>query len=220
MDKFSREYYQFVEEQLYSAVLCDILDSLGYRNQALRHDLRPLYPRARMAGRAATMRTEDIDHIPAEPYKLELELLDSLQPGEIVVCASGGSTRASLWGELLSTCAVARGSRGVLIDGLTRDAAKIIEMRFPVFALGFVPTDSKGRVETVAIRQLVQIGTVQIDDGDLIMADLDGCVVVPQVVEDQVIEQARAKVSAENVVRDLLAQGASIQQVFREHGVL
>ncbi len=220
MDKFSREYYQFIQTRLYSAVIADTLDSLGCRNQTLRHDLRLIFPEARMAGRAATMRTENIDHIPAEPYKLELALLDSLKPGEVVVCASGGSSAASLWGELLSTCAVARGSRGVLIDGLTRDAAKIIEMRFPVFALGFIPTDSKGRIETVAIRQRVQIGTVQIDDGDLIVADLDGCVVVPQAIEDQVIEKARAKVSAENTVRDLLAQGASIQQVFREHGVL
>jgi len=214
------EYFTLIEEKLYTAVLADIMDSLGYMNQTLRHDLRPLYQEAKIVGRAATMVTADVYHPPAEPYKLELALLDDLKPGDVVVCASGGSTRAALWGELLSTHTRAQGGRGALIDGLTRDAAKIIEMRFPVFALGMVPADSRGRLDAVAIRVPVEIGGVRINDGDLIVADLDGCVAVPQAIESEVIEQALKKVSAENVVRDILRRGASIQQVFQEYGVL
>jgi len=220
VNKYSTEYYTHIEEKLYSAVIADILDNLGYMNQVLRYDIRPLYPEAKMAGRAATMATTEVYAVPKEPFKLELELLDDIQPGNIVVCATQGSTRAALWGELLSTSARAKGGRGVLIDGLSRDAAKIIEMRFPVFALGLSPADSRGRLDVIAIHQPVKIGDVVIEDGDLIMADLDGCVVIPQAVEDQAIEQALQKVSAENVVRDLLSKGASIQQVFQEYGVL
>lgn len=220
MNKYSTEYYAHIEEKLYTAVLADILDSLGYTNQVLRYDLRPLYPEAKMAGRAATMTTAEVNAVPKEPYKLELALLDDIQPGNVVVCATHGSTKAALWGELLSTSARAKGGRGALIDGLSRDGAKIIEMRFPVFALGLVPADSRGRLDVVAIHEPVKIGDVVIEDGDLVMADLDGCVVVPQVIEDQAIAQAFQKVSAENVVRDLLSKGASIQQVFQEYGVL
>jgi regulator of RNase E activity RraA len=220
MDKFSSEYYAQIEAQLYTAVLADIMDGLGYRQQIMRYDLRPIYGEAKMAGRAATMETADVYEVPQNPYKLELALLDDLKPGEVVVCATGGSARAALWGELLSTHTRAKGGRGALIDGMTRDAAKIIEMRFPVFALGMMPADSRGRLEVTAIRQPVQIGEVLVQDGDLIVCDLDGCVAVPQVIEDQVIEAALGKVSAENVVRDLLQKGASIQQVFDEYGVL
>ncbi len=220
MNKLGSDYYALIEEKLYTAVLADIMDSLGYRQQIMRHDLRPLYPQAKMAGRAATMMTADVYEVPAVPYKLELALLDDLKPGDVVVCATQGSTRAALWGELLSTHTRAKGGRGALIDGLSRDAARIIEMQFPVFALGLLPADSRGRLEVVAIRQPVQIGEVIVNDGDLIVADLDGCVAIPQGVEEQVIEAALAKVSAENVVRDLLQKGASIQQVFEEYGVL
>lgn len=220
MDKFSSEYYAQLEEQLYTAVLADILDSLGYRQQIMRYDLRPLYSEAKLVGRAATMQTTDVYAVPQMPYKLELALLDDLKPGDVVVCATQGSTRAALWGELLSTHARAKGGRGALIDGLTRDATKIIEMHFPVFALGMVPADSRGRLEVTAIRQPVLIGGVQVQDGDLIVADLDGCIAIPQAVEDQVIGAALDKASAENVVRDLLSKGASIQQVFEQYGVL
>ena len=220
MNKFSSDYYAHIEEKLYTAVLADILDSVGYRQQIMPHTLRPLYQSAKMAGRAATMITADINEIPKEPYKLELRLLDDLKPGEIVVCSTQGSTRAALWGELLSTHTRAKGGRGALIDGLSRDASKIIDMQFPVFALGLLPADSRGRIEVTAIRQPVQIGEVLVQDGDLIVADLDGCIVIPQSVEDQVIEEAFKKVSAENVVRDLLSKGASIQQVFSDYGVL
>ncbi len=220
MNKFSSDYYAQIEEKLYTAVLADILDSLGYRQQIMRYELRPLYTEARMAGRAATMMTADVFEIPQNPYKLELALLDDLKPGDVVVCATGGSARAALWGELLSTHTRAKGGRGALIDGMTRDASRIIEMRFPVFALGMLPADSRGRLEVTAIRQPVQIGDVLVQDGDLIVCDLDGCIAVPQAVEEQVIEAALGKASAENVVRDLLSKGASIQQVFDEYGVL
>lgn len=220
MNKFSSDYYAQIEEKLYTAVLADIMDGLGYRQQIMRYDLRPLYTEAKMAGRAATMTTTEVYEIPQTPYKLELALLDDLKPGDVVVCATQGSTRAALWGELLSTHTRAKGGRGALIDGMTRDATRIIEMRFPVFALGMLPADSRGRLEVTAIRQPVQIGEVLVQDGDLIVADLDGCVAVPQAIEDQVIEAALGKASAENVVRDLLSKGASIQQVFDEYGVL
>ncbi len=220
MNKFSNEYYTDIEQKLFTAVVADVLDSLGYTNQVLRHDLRPLYLEAKLVGRAVTMTTADVYAIPEEPYKLELQLLDDIQPGNIVVCATQGSTRAALWGELLSTHARAKGGRGALIDGLTRDAVQITEMRFPVFALGMVPADSRGRLDVVAIHEPVTIGSVTIADNDLIIADLDGCVVVPQAVEDQAITKAFEKVSAENHVRDILSKGASIQKVFQDYGVL
>ena len=196
------------------------MDELGYTQQVMRYDIQPLYPGATLAGRAATMLAGEVAEIPAEPFKLELELLDSIQPGEVVVCTTQGSTIAAMWGELLSTHTRARGGRGAIIDGLTRDAWGIEAIRFPVFVTGTTPADSKGRLDVTANRGPIRVGGVVVNDGDLVVGDVDGCLVVPRAIEDEVIERALAKVSGENTVRDVLAAGASIQQVFREHGIL
>lgn len=220
MDKHSQAYHDQIAERLYTAVLADVLDSLGYRNQVMRHDIRPLYPEAKVVGRAATMLGIQAYSAPEQPYMLELELLDDLKPGEVVVCTVQGERDSSVWGELLSTHTRARGGRGAILDGMTRDAWGIMEMRFPVFAVGLTPADSKGRCEIVSIRKPIEVGGVLVHDGDLVVADQDGCLAVPQPIEDEVIRLAMQKVSDENKVRDLLKRGASIRQVFRDHGIL
>ena len=220
MDTTSAEYYDRIERELYTSVLADVMDELGYTQQVMRYDIQPLYPGATLAGRAATMLAGEVAEIPAEPFKLELELLDSIEPGEVVVCTTQGSTIAAMWGELLSTHTRARGGRGAIIDGLTRDAWGIEAIRFPVFVTGTTPADSKGRLDVTASRVPIRVGGVVVNDGDLVVGDVDGCLVVPRAIEDEVIERALAKVSGENTVRDVLAAGASIQQVFREHGIL
>jgi regulator of RNase E activity RraA len=220
MNRHSGEYFDWIEARLYTAVLADVMDDLGWRNQVMRYTIRPLYPEARIVGRAATMHAIETTAMPAEPYKLEMELLDDLKPGEVVLCAMGGSAAASIWGELLSTCAQSRGGRGAIIDGCTRDALGIIEMRFPVFSIGMMTADSKGRFDIVAIRQAVDMGGVLVQDGDLVMADYDGCVAVPQAIEATVIARAMQKVNGENRVREELLNGASIVSVFKEYGIL
>jgi len=146
--------------------------------------------------------------------------LDSLQPGEVVVGAVQGQPGGALWGELLSTHTRARGGRGVVLDGLSRDSWGIVDMKFPVFATGLSPADSKGRLEVVAIRGTIPVAGVSVADGDLVLADDDGCVVVPASVEKDVVARALEKVSGENEMREILAQGASITDVFKKYGIL
>lgn len=216
----STEYYDLIEERLYTSVLADVMDDLGYRRQVMRHDIRPLYEGAKVVGRAATMLASEVFETPAEPFKLELALLDSLEPGEVVVFTTQGSHRAAIWGELLSTHTRAKGGRGAVIDGCTRDTWGIVQMRFPVFASGITPADSKGRLDIIATRVPIEVGGVLVEPGDLVVADVDGCLAVPQAIEDEVIERALAKVAGENTVREVLAAGASIRQVFKEYGIL
>src|SRR5437763_12766311 len=115
------ELCAFAEQNLYTAVVSDALDQLGVRNQAMREYLRPVHSRCTCAGWARTISCSDVYHIPPEPYSLEIEAVDSLQPGEVVVIGTGKSTRNAPWGELLSTAAKARGARGAVVDGLVRD---------------------------------------------------------------------------------------------------
>lgn len=220
MDRFDAEYLDRISEHLYSSVLADILDEAGHRQQVMRPEVRPLYPGAKVAGRAATMLAVEVSELPAQPYHLLMEMLDGLRPGEVVVAAVQAQIRAALWGELLSTHTRARGGRGVVIDGLSRDSWGIEDMKFPVFATGLSPADSKGRLEVMSIRGTIPVGGVSVADGDLIVADSDGCVVVPAAIEDDIIAKAMQKVSGEDKMRDVLRKGASIREVFKEYGIL
>jgi 4-hydroxy-4-methyl-2-oxoglutarate aldolase len=216
----SAEYYEEIANKLYTAVLADIMDDLGYRDQVMCYEIRPMYDGAQVVGRAATMLATTVAEIPAKPYHLELELLDDLRPGEVVVCTTHGPRRCSIWGELLSTHVRAKGGRGAILDGLTRDLSAIAAMKFPVFAVGTGAADSKGRADVIAIRVPVEAGEVLVHNGDLMVADLDGCVAIPQAIEEEVIRRALQKVAGENRVREILARGASIRQVFQEYGIL
>src|SRR5207237_1294446 len=129
------------KDLLSRAILAAVLDALVQRTSALPPTRRPLRPEWRLFGRAATLSAVPVASEPARPYAVELECIDALQPGDVLVATMNGDRGSALWGELLSTAARARGGVGAVIDGLTRDAAKIIDMDFPVFAAGFSPLD-------------------------------------------------------------------------------
>ncbi len=220
MEPFTKEYYDWIQEHLYTAVLADIMDSLGYMKQVMCNEIHPLYPGACLAGRCATMLAVETFFIPDQLYDMQLELLDDLKPGEVVVVSMVGTRPAALWGELLSTHSRAKGARGAVIGGMSRDIRGIAAMQFPVFGSGLVPADSRGRYNVVETRTRICVGGVAVNNGDLIAADGDGCVVVPQQIEEEAVRKAMEKVSGENKVRAILAKGASIRKVFEEYGIL
>ena len=211
---------QFAERYLYTAVVSDSLDQLGVRNQAMREHVRPLYANCRCAGWARTISCSDVYHIPADPYALEIEAIDSLLPGEIAVVGTQKSVRNAPWGELLSTAARARGAAGAVIDGLVRDVRKIEELGFPVFASGIKPVDSMGRGLVTAYNVPVECGEVLVHPGDFVFADFDGVVVVPTAIVKQTLELAADKVRRENHSRAELMEGAFLRDVFAKYGVL
>ena len=131
---YDNDFFAFIENELYTAVLADSLDELGYRNQAMKESLRPVTSRHTFAGLARTIACMDQAYIPPEPYAKEIEALDSVQPNEVVVVSTGESPRNAPWGELLSTAAKVRGARGAVIDGLVRDVKKIESLGGPLDA--------------------------------------------------------------------------------------
>jgi 4-hydroxy-4-methyl-2-oxoglutarate aldolase len=205
---------------LTSALLADVLDALGHRTSALPPFVRPLQNEWKFCGRAATLAAAPVACEPVHAYALEMEAIDALKPGEVLVAATNADRNSALWGELLSTAARARGAVGVVTDGLTRDAARILAMDFPVFAGGFSPLDSKGRLDGIHHGQPVRIGDCVIVPGDWVFADIDGVVVVPARLAEEAFARAFQKATGENRVRDELARGRSLREVFAEHGIL
>jgi 4-hydroxy-4-methyl-2-oxoglutarate aldolase len=206
--------------RLGSAVLSDALDQVGYREQAMAARLRPVWPQAALVGRAHTVLTVDVYEPKADPYRLEIEAVDSLKPGDVLLASTGPSTRTCFWGELLSTAARGRGARGAVIDGYVRDVRRIAAMAFPVFATGMSPVDSAGRSTVVEYGGVIACGGVLVREGDLVVGDDDGVVVVPRAVESEVIRRALAKVEGENRTRAALEQGLTLTDVYAKYGVL
>lgn len=205
---------------LYSAVVADVLDAHGYRNQTLSPAVAPLTPARRVAGRVFTMRAEIVDEVPEHPYALEMAAIDAAERGEVLVVDADHDRTCAFWGELLSTACLAKGVRGVVMSACTRDLWALEQLDFPVFGIGRSPADSKGRLDVVAIREPIVIDGVYTKQGDYVLGDLDGVVVIPQEVAASVIAAAKEKVSGENTVRDELAAGVPVSEVFRKHGIL
>jgi regulator of RNase E activity RraA len=212
--------YETSKELLTSAVLADVLDTLGHRTSALPSTIRPLRPEWRFFGRAVTLSAVAVAAEPTQPYAVELECIDALRSGDVLVATTHGDSGSALWGELLSTAARAHGAVGAILDGMTRDAARIIAMDFPVFARGLCPLDSKGRLDGFHFGHPIRVGGCLIRPGDLVFGDIDGVVVVPAAMAEAALPKALAKVTGENRVRAELARGRSVREVFAEFGIL
>ena len=215
-------YLPEIRGNLYVSVVSDILDELGYRDQATNARIRPLDENLVLLGYARTGLYRDVYHVaPGEnPYELEMALVDDLKPNDVPVFACGFSGRIAPWGELLSTAAGARGATGCLTDGLVRDIRAIREMRFPVFHGGIGPLDSKGRGKVSEIDIPVVCAGVHVESGDLVFGDADGVVIIPKNVEEEVISRSFEKVRGENQTRAELRRGAMLRDVFARHGIL
>ncbi len=209
-----------VREKLNSSLLSDVLYGMGIRNQCMSQGVRPAYPGATVVGWTHTRLMVDQHGPEQDTFKLQLEGIDSLKGDDLMVVASNGSTSAALWGELLSTAARCRGATGAVIDGLARDVRQIEEMKFPVFAAGFRPISSKGRVVAMGYGCRIRCGGVYVEEGDLVVGDIDGVTVVPDTAVEEAVERALERASSERVTRKELLAGAKLSEVYAKYGTI
>lgn len=209
--------------RFFCALISDVLDGLGHTAQVMAPQLRPLDDSLVMVGRARTMLYADV-YAPPGPdenhYALEIALVDSLRTGDIAVSACGATGRIAPWGGLLSTAARMRGAAGAVMDGMVRDIRHVRELRFPVFAGGIAPLDSRGRGKVIEIDVPVACGGVLVRPGDIVFGDADGCAVIPHEIEAEVVAAARQKLDGENRSQEALLQGRLLADVYNEFGVL
>lgn len=209
-----------MREKLYSAVVSDALDSVGYTRQSPRVALRPLTVDTVLVGRCKTTQWTDMACQDPRPYEMELQAVDGCRPDDVFIAAAAGSTNSGVWGELLSTASRNSGCVGAIVDGAVRDVQKMRSMAFPVFARGTCIYDSLNRQRVVDVDVTVEIDGVRFAPGDLVIADIDGVVVVPREVEVEVIRRAWKKVHDENEVRDAIAAGMKATDAFAKYGIL
>ncbi len=211
------ELFALMRRELFSAVIADTLDAHGYWYQMLPPTIRPLGAGMRLCGRAMTVLASD-SFDEQEPYGELFAALDDLRPNEVYV-ASGASSAYAIWGELMSTAARRRGAAGAVLNGYARDMAGILAMNFPVFAWGSYAADQKMRGSTLAFRVPIIIGGVTVRPGDVLCADEDGVVVVPRVVETEILTEALNKARAEKTLKRDLEAGMPAAEAFKKHGI-
>ena len=219
--------FQQIRSELSTAVLGDVLDTLGHRRQFLPAEVKPLQSGMRLIGRAMPVLEADIaasavrsaGPLAGKPFGLMLEALDDLKPGEIYI-ASGSSMSYALWGGLMSTRATHLKAAGAILNGYVRDADEIERLGFQVFCRGVYAQDQGVRGQVIDYRCEIEIDGVRIAPGDLLFGDREGVIVIPRAVEVQAVDLALEKVRTENQVADAIRSGMSACEALRTFGVM
>ena len=222
------ELFAILKNELFSAVVGDVLDVMGHRRQFLPAGIAPLVAGSRIVGRAMPVLEADVfgDGTPNaggplanKPFGLMLEALDDLKPGEIYI-ASGASLRYALWGGLMSTRATHLKAAGAILDGYVRDAAEIEALGFTVFCRGVYAQDQGPRGKVIDYRCAIEIDGVRIEPGDLLYGDREGVIVIPRAAEQEAVRRAREKASTEGAVAIAIHGGMSACEALAKFGVM
>ncbi|MAE62659.1 MAG: dimethylmenaquinone methyltransferase [Phycisphaeraceae bacterium] len=209
-----------IRESIHSAALADALDGLGFRHQSPRLPIQPVTGCSKLVGRCKTTLWLEFAYEDPDSYEIELKAVDGCAPDDVMICAANGSVRAAVWGELLSTAARNAGCVGAIVDGAVRDVAQMTAMKFPVFSTGRSVYDAMHRIKAVDLDVDVDIADVRVQPGSIVIADIDGVVVVPKEVEEEAIRKAWNKVHDENRVRDEIAGGMKASEAWERYGIL
>jgi 4-hydroxy-4-methyl-2-oxoglutarate aldolase len=228
MTRDDETLFKGMRETLFTAVVGDILDTMGLLHQFLPPHIRALREDMVTVGRAMPVLEADYfgvsepdakSELSRKPFGLMFQALDSLKPNEVYV-ATGSSPRYALWGELMSTRAIHLKAAGAIVDGFCRDSAGILALGFPCFSHGTYAQDQGPRGKVVDYGVPIEIGGVRIRPGDIMFGDRDGVLVIPREAEEEAIAKAFEKVATENKVRIAIQNGMSTVEAFETFGVM
>jgi 4-hydroxy-4-methyl-2-oxoglutarate aldolase len=189
-----------------------VSDAMG-RTGSMIAEIKPVWPRAKIVGPALTVRT-----FPADNLMIH-KAVTLAKPGDVLVVNAGGYKDTAVFGDLLGYSCKVHGIAGVVIDGASRDAEGMAAIGFPVFARAVLPMgpfkDSPGSINVP-----VSCGGVAVRPGDIIVADADGVVVVPQEEAGDVLSKAQGAAAKEEQMRERLAKGEYIYDMLKLGEVL
>lgn len=187
------EYSKDVIEKFYgvaSASVADAVDQIVGRTGYMEFEIKPRINDKKVVGPAVTVK--EVATSEKLPPEHALEAIDESPEGSVIVIGLEGSDRdVAVWGGLMTAGAYVNNMAGAILDAGVRDVTEIKrDYQFPVYARSISPGTTVGRYKTEALNVPVQCGGVTVYPGDLIVADLDGVVVVPREHVDEILDRA------------------------------
>lgn len=222
------ELYTLAKKELFTALVGDVLDKMGYLHQFLPQKLKPLDPQMVVIGRAMPVLEADVfgevvedsrNNIMKKPFGIMFEALDDLRQNEVYIC-TGASFQYALWGGLMSTRAIALKAAGAVVNGYSRDTGEILKLNFPTFSMGSYAQDQGPRGKVVDFRVPIEWAGIRINPGDVIFGDRDGVIVIPKEVEEAAFRGAFEKSRGEKLVLKSLQAGMSTTEAYGKYGIM
>ena len=209
-------------KRLYAGAVYDVLEAMGYPNQALSHELTALTSGMKLAGPAFTVKGSVTAERVEEDRETALKMVCSMTHPCIEVRDRGTPFNVAIYGELSATTAKAHGAIGALLDGGTRDSALLIKMGFPVFARYRSPVEAFGRYMIHKFQVPIYVSgeltdTVEIKPGDFIFGEEDGVLVIPKDLIIPVLNKCEEIKSLEDQARGDFARGDDPVDVFKRY---
>jgi len=201
--------------ELPTATISDALDRLAIVGQCL--GIAPLDPKFRLCGRAYTLRYRPTGLVERGNVG---DYVDDVPPGDIVVLDNAGRLDCTVWGDILTAVSHRRGLGGTVIHGVCRDVTRALDLGYPIFSRGRYMRTGKDRVEVESQGAPISLGEVQVRQGDILVGDADGILVIPSVREAEVFDVAREIEEAEQAIERETAKGTRLDEarrVFRYH---
>ncbi len=194
-----------------TAVFADV----QYRTGVMDSGIKPPF-KAKVTGQAITVQLSKGDLV--DPLKA----LEMGQPGDVIVVDAGGDPNTSVCGGLMGGLAQNRGIRGMIVDGAGRDTDELEDINWPIWTRAITPrgthTMFSGRKEELSINVPIQCGSVVVNPGDFIVADLMGVTVVPLAKAEEVVKLAQEQADREEETRKWVAKGKTVEDLLNEFG--
>jgi regulator of RNase E activity RraA len=200
-----------------TASVADAVDKLAGKRGYMDQSIKPRINDKRVVGPAVTVQEGPTTEF--VPPQHALDLIDSADAGSVLVIGIGGEANVAVWGGLMTAGAYARELAGAILDGGVRDVTEIRrDYDFPVYARAVSPGTTLGRFKTLGANVPVVCGGIEVNPGDLIVADIDGVVVVPRALAAEVLALAQEIDRRELEQAKLIVQARSLKEGLAKYG--
>ena len=204
-------------EECYTGAVYDVLREKGMKNTILPHEIKSIDPSKKIAGRIWTCSGEIDESLDKDTTMLSwTEMLSKAPKDSVVVCQPIDGTIAHM-GELSAETLKYRGVRGYIVDGGCRDVDFILKLGFPVFCKYFTPSDVVCRWQVKTLGEPIKIGDLEIKSGDYVLGDIDGVVIIPSNIIENILDRAEKLISTENLVRKSISEGMDPQEAYLKY---
>jgi 4-hydroxy-4-methyl-2-oxoglutarate aldolase len=203
-----------------AASVSDAMEQLYRKRAYMSHDLRPL-TQSKFAGPAVTVLLKKEEHNEGSSAQQGmLDVIDEAASGSVYVMVLEDGLDYAGIGGLMSTAMKYRGLAGAIVDGGVRDTPQIARLQFPVFSRGIVPSTTVNHYRFAGKNIAVNCAGVEVHPADIIVADMDGVVVVPHERAAEVLKKAQQLDESEHSMYPFIEKYKSIREAVAKFGRL